>query len=478
MYGGDPGGVANVHPCIVLERCMTDTYRVKPMKGKVAIDVRVPGSKSVTNRALLLATLAKGESVLKGAGMSEDSRVFIEALRSLGVSVEEVKNAEGELSLRVFGCGGVPPVKEAVVHVGSAGTAARFLTAMTALSDGRYEMTSSEQMKARPMRELLEALEQLGAGFSFPEKPYAFPFTVTGRRHADNAGKRVPAEVPLNIDRSSQFLSALLLCGPMLPEGFSIRLTGTRTALSYVSITERMMREFGYEPENENNREPNRYTVTPSQSYRSREYEIEPDVSAACYFYAMAAVCGGRARVRGVRRGNSQGDMRFPELLVQMGCRIEEEEGDIVVSRDPPGALHGVSVNMSDFSDQTMTLAAIAPFADSPTTITGVAHIRGQESNRIRAIVTELTRLGVRCEEREDGVKIWSLTPGDEVADEVKVETYEDHRMAMAFAVTGLRRPGVFIENPGCCRKTFENYFHILDRIYTQNNTTRKDTAL
>ncbi|MBR6229018.1 MAG: 3-phosphoshikimate 1-carboxyvinyltransferase [Eubacterium sp.] len=450
---------------------MSEVYRVKPFEKAVDIDVRVPGSKSMTNRALLLAALAEGESVLRGAGMSEDSRVFMEALRTLGFDLDELSDTDGDISIRICGCGGLLPVKKADVYVGSAGTAARFLTAMMGLSDGCYEVTSSDQMKARPMRELLEALEQLGASFSFHEEPYAFPFTVYGRRHTENTGKPLPDEIPLNIDRSSQFLSALLLCGPMVPEGFTIRLTGSREARSYVVITEHMMRQFGYPEANNDSPEQqshasvqlNQYTIIPSAVYRSRDYRIEPDVSAACYFYAMAAVSGGSARVRGVNRKNTQGDMRFLDVLEQMGCEVtEEKDGDILVSRDPNRPLHGLTVNMSDFSDQTMTLAAVAPFADSPTVITGVSHIRGQESNRILAIVTELTRLGIRCEEREDGVEI---RPGTDSSGETLIETYQDHRMAMAFAVLGTGRPGVVIDNPGCCRKTFEQFFTVLDAL-------------
>ena len=452
---------------------MSESYRVKPFHKAVDIDVRVPGSKSMTNRALLLAALAEGESVLRGVGMSDDSRVFMEALRTLGFYLEELTNTDGDVSIRISGCGGSLPVKKAAVYVGSAGTAARFLTAMMGLSDGQYEVSSSDQMKARPMRELLEALECMGARFSFHEKPYSFPFTVYGRRHADAVGNSIPKEIPLNIDRSSQFLSALLLCGPMVPEGFSVRLTGSREAMAYVHITEHMMQDFGYshpliEENNECgvfNQHLKRFLVFPDASYCARCYDIEPDVSAACYFYAMAAVNGGRARVRGVTRDNTQGDRRFLDVLEQMGCTASEFDimsGDILLSRDPGSPLHGITVDMSDFSDQTMTLAAVAPFADSPTTITGVSHIRGQESNRILAIVTELTRLGIRCEEREDGVKIWPMEEPASAQD-VLIDTYNDHRMAMAFAVLGTARPGVIIDNPACCRKTFENYFEILD---------------
>ncbi len=494
---------------------MKQVFCVKPFNGAVDIDVSVPGSKSMTNRALLLAALAEGESVLRGVGMSDDSRVFMEALTALGFDLAEKYGADGSISIRVTGYGGELPQKKAKVYVGSAGTAARFLTAMMGLSDGCYEVTSSEQMKQRPMRELIEALELLGAQFSFHEEDYAFPFTVRGRRYeeasdtteknnsvspaeadspADKSGESPSLEIPLNIDRSSQFLSALLLCAPMTPEGYSIRLTGTREARSYVAITEHMMAEF-MDPDGDSDRHKlsaggmdvhtlsvgggnaagpeginlssdsskDCYRVLPNIRYRALDYTVEPDVSAACYFYAMAAANGGTAHVFGVTRNNSQGDMRFLDVLEKMGCEITEDvQGEICVTREPQISLHGIGVDMSDFSDQTMTLAAIAPFADAPVTITGVAHIRGQESNRIEAIVTELNRLGIRCEEHEDGMTIY---PTDETETDTLVRTYNDHRMAMAFAVTGTKLRGVSIDNPGCCRKTFDNYFEILQRL-------------
>lgn len=451
---------------------MATEYYVSPFGGTVDIRVKVPGSKSMTNRALLLAALSDGDSVLKGIGVSDDSRVFMEALTALGFDLKETYGSDGSVSVKISGCGKNLPSKDAKVYVGSAGTAARFLTAMMGLSDGVYEVSSSEQMKKRPMRELLEALELMGATFDFYEEAYAFPFKVTGRMHESNLGKQLPDEIPLNIDKSSQFLSALLLCGPMVSEGFAIRLTGTRDALSYVRISERMMRDFGYgqAADSTDFSDTGRplYRVKPNESYIARVYDVEPDVSAACYFYAMAAVNGGRACVIGVNRDNTQGDLRFLDVLERMGCRVyTDNDGNIVVKRDTEMRLHGVKVDMGDFSDQTMTLAAIAPFAKGVTTITGVAHIRGQESNRIKAIVTELGRLGVECEELEDGVRIVPFS--DEELEmrnsnpkKVCIETYDDHRMAMAFAVAGTYLDGVIIENPDCCKKTFDSYFDIL----------------
>ena len=413
----------------------------------------VPGSKSITNRALLVGALAEGTTVLRGVLFSDDSKVFMQALRDIGFLVE-VNEEEHKVVIEGHG-GSIPAVSGAHegrrVYVGSAGTAARFLTALLALSGQHFWVESSEQMKKRPMEPLLRALEELGAKFEFLEQPYAFPFRICGRED------RNPESVGLNIDASSQFLSALLLSGVMCREGVTVHLTGTRSARAYVGITMKMMEEFGCQV---CRLDENTYRVMRGQTYRGREYQIEPDVSAACYFYGLAAVTGSEVKVMHVHSATTQGDIKFIDVLEQMGCHVKEERDGVVVTGVKCGQLRGVHVDMSDFSDQTMTLAAVAPFADSETVIDGVGHIRGQESDRIHGIVTELARMGIRCEERPDGI---TVHPG-EVRPAV-VNTYEDHRMAMAFSLVGCRVKGIVIDNPGCCRKTFENYFDLLTSL-------------
>ncbi len=442
-----------------------EEFHMKPFTCRPDIHVRVPGSKSITNRALLMAALAEGTSVLRGVLFSEDSRVFIKALQALGyeVSVDE-KRAEAV----VHGGGRKIPKDHVSVYVGSAGTAARFLTAMLALSGGCYEVDSSTQMKTRPMRPLLEALEQLGALFEYKDVPYSFPFRILGRNqsgnsiHGDACGTGVTRKVYLNIDASSQFLSALLLTGVMCEEGFTVELTGKRDARSYVKISMNMMKEFGCRMEQS---AENEYRILPGQSYQGRDYQIEPDVSAACYFYAMAAVNGGTALVDHVHPSTAQGDIRFLHTLEEMGCRLEDTEEGIRLLGPEPGELRGIDVQMSDFSDQAMTMAAAAVFAASPVRIRGVGHIRRQESDRIRGIVTELQRLGIHCQEEEDGLLIHPGRIGSSDREPVRIKTYEDHRMAMAFSIIGTRQEGIVIEDPLCCRKTFEDYFRVLTNL-------------
>jgi len=428
-------------------------YVCTPIEGFHRFEVTVPGSKSITNRALLVGALAEGTTVLRGVLFSDDSKVFMQALRDIGFLVE-VNEEEHKVVIEGHG-GSIPAVSGAHegrrVYVGSAGTAARFLTALLALSGQHFWVESSEQMKKRPMEPLLRALEMLGARFEYLEKPYSFPFRICGREEKN------PDCVELNIDASSQFLSALLLCGVMCREGMTIRLTGTRSARAYVGISMDMMERFGCRTEQ---LDEDTYRVLPEQMYRGGEYQIEPDVSAACYFYGLAAVTGGEAKVMHVHRATSQGDIKFLDVLEKMGCQVREEADGIVVTGNEDGRLEGVHVCMSDFSDQTMTLAALAPFAQGDTVIDGVGHIRRQESDRIRGIVTELRRMGISCEEREDGL---TIHPG--AVRPTVVSTYNDHRMAMAFALTGCRAEGIVIDNPECCKKTFENYFDILTNL-------------
>lgn len=437
-----------------------EQYVCKQIQGFHRFEVAVPGSKSITNRALLLGALAKGKTTLRGVLFSDDSRVFMQALTEIGFSVEI---NEKEKTVSIEGLGGKIPQggasadkKERKVYVGSAGTAARFLTALLALSGEKFVVESSEQMKARPMKPLLCALEELGAEFEYLETPYSFPFRILGR-NAKN-----PKQVDLNIDQSSQFLSALLLSGVMCREGLTIHLTGTRSAKAYVTISMKMMDEFGCRVEQQDD---DTYRVMPGQDYKAKDYQIEPDISAACYFYAIAAVTGNEGKVMHVHSDTTQGDFKFLQVLEKMGCRIKEEQDGVVVTGVTDGQLSGIRVNMSDFSDQTMTLAAIAPFADGDTVIDGVGHIRGQESDRIHGIVTELARMGIRCEEREDGL---TIHPGE--VHPAVVQTYDDHRMAMAFTVTGCKAEGIVIDNPGCCRKTFENYFEVLTNLDLTTN--------
>ena len=409
------------------------------------IHVKVPGSKSITNRALLLAMLSDGKSHLTGAQFSEDSSHFLQCLSDLSFDVAS-RPETGEVS--VHGLSGRLPVKKASLYVGSAGTAARFLSAVLGVSEGEFFLDASEQMKKRPMAPLLSALQSVGCDISFAEKEGFFPFTLHARGFQNT-------DLTIDIDKSSQFLSALLIAAPLAKEDVKIKVAGTH-GMAYIEMTCRMMEQFGVLTEHPS---PDTFLIKAGQTYRAQDYAIEPDVSAACYFYALAALSGCSVIVDGVPEHSLQGDTEFLNILEKMGCRVTRTNEGICIT-GPAGRLHGLTVDMSSCSDQAITLAAIAPFADSPVTITGIGHIRGQESDRLSAITENLTAMGIRCDERADSITIY---PG--VPKPAHIKTHDDHRLAMGFAVTGLFAEGIVIENPSCCRKTFAEFFECLEEV-------------
>ncbi len=397
-------------------------YKVKNVYGKTKsekVKVSVPGSKSITARAMLLAAVAEGTSTLFNAQFSDDCQTFLNCLKALGIPAE----VHGS-TVKITGCGGKLGLKEGKINVGSAGTAARFLPAFLAFQSGKYYLDCSKQMQARPVAPLISALKSLGAKFTFYGEENCYPFTIEGTS--------TPAEeVTVDITKSSQFLSALLISAACAGKPIKIKANGTH-GLDYVNMTLEMMWSFGLTAE-----EGDGYVVC--GKYSAKKYDIEPDISAACYFYAMNKILGTQIEVGGVMPHSMQGDLKFIKLLQNFD---------------------GGKIDMREYSDQALTLAAIAPYLKSPTEICGVAHIRKQECDRIAAIVTNLAAMGVRCEEREDGVKIYPAAPKPAL-----IKTFGDHRVAMAFAVTGLRADGIEIENAEVCSKTFKEYFDVLDGL-------------
>lgn len=401
-------------------------YAVKNVYRKTngkTVAANVPGSKSLTARAMLIAALCDGVSTLYGAQFSDDCETFLGCLKSLGVNY-----AQKGTAVTIEGCGGVPKNKSAELYVGSAGTAARFIPAFLAFCDGEYLLTCSEQMKSRPIRSLIDSLKGAGARFTFLEKENSYPFVIKGTKSADT-----PIEV--DIEESSQFLSALLISSACANKPVTIAVKGEH-GRSYIDMTLDIMRSFGVNAVQTNAG----YEV--AGRYCSRTYRIEPDVSAAAYFYAMNKILNTDVRVKGIARHSMQGDIAFIKLL-------KDFDGGVL--------------DMGTFSDQALTLAAIAPYLSRPTEITGVAHIRRQECDRINAIVTNLTAMGVKCEERADGVKIYPSAPKP-----THINTFGDHRVAMSFALTGLRADGIVIDNAEVCSKTFKDYFSVLDGVIAQ----------
>lgn len=409
---------------------------------------KVPGSKSITNRALLLATLAKGETNLEGVLLSDDSRHFLECVKDLGVDIE-INGRSHRVNIR--GCNKVIPKKKASVYVGSAGTAARFLAATLGVSKGIYNMDASEQMRKRPMAPLLDSLKALGCTVEYAADGTEghFPFTLVSNGFANDS-------ITINIDKSSQFLSALLIAAVLSPKDFIVNVEGSH-GMAYIDMTIRMMNQFGVSAEKSGDKT---FVVKAGQNYHGQKYIIEPDASAAAYFYAMCPLLGIVVQVPNLHFDSLQGDVNFIHILESIGCKAVDDSKGIVLYPPADGKIKGIEVDMSACSDQAITLAALAPFAEAPITIKGIGHIRVQESDRLSAIATELKKMKIKVDEGKDYITIYPGKPEPSV-----VDTYEDHRMAMGFSLIGLRAEGIVIDNPNCCKKTFEQYFAKLDRV-------------
>jgi 3-phosphoshikimate 1-carboxyvinyltransferase len=419
-------------------------YRVTPLERPPDREIAVPGSKSITNRALLIAALASGESVLDGALFSDDTHYMAAAWTQLGIPVHADAAAQ---RFTVSGGGGRIPAPVAQLFVGNAGTAMRFLVAALCLGHGCFRIDGTARMRQRPIQDLLDALIPLGARLRCEAGAGCPPVIVEA---AGLAGGRTRIAAA----KSSQFLSALLLVAPYARAAVAIEVTGALVAAPYVDMTIGVMRAFGVAVEREAYR---RFTVAP-QCYGARRYHIEPDASSAHYFFAAAALTGGRVRVRGLRSDSLQGDVRFADVLEQMGATVVRGVDFLEVHGGAD--LDGADVDLNAISDTMPTLAVLAPFARRAVTIRNVAHVRLQESDRLHAVATELQRLGARVRELDDGLRIEpsALHGGS-------VRTYDDHRIAMAFALIGLRVPGISIEDPECVRKTFPDYFARLEEL-------------
>ena len=419
---------------------MTDSIEIQP-SGPLRARIRPPGSKSITNRALICAALAEGESLLTGALESDDTRVMIEGLGQLGLAVQQDCRLK---TIHVTGCGGRPPAATADLWLGNSGTSVRFLTALATLGHGTYRIDGTPRMRQRPIQDLLDALGQLGAD-ARSEHDNGCPPVVL--RAAGLPGGW--AEVAGNI--SSQFLSGLLMAAPCAQNPVELSVRGELVSKPYVAMTLRVMSFFGAAV-SPGGGPP--FRIAGGRPYRSRICAIEPDASAASYFFAAAAIAGGSVIVEGLTRRSIQGDVAFCDCLQKMGCEVHEEDSAITVTGGP---LHGIEIDMNAISDTVQTLAAVALFADGPTTITHVGHIRHKETDRIAALATELRKLGVAVEERGDGLRI---TPGR--LHGAELDTYDDHRMAMSLALVGLAVPGVVIRDPACTAKTYPQFFEDL----------------
>lgn len=427
---------------------MRDPLPITPVQRAVSGVPRLPGSKSITNRALVLAAMATGTSKLEGACISEDTLLMVEALHSLGLRV--VAN-HADQTMEVEGCAGRIPADHADIHVGNAGTVARFLTATLCIGHGSYRLDGTDRMRERPIGPLAEALQSLGAKVTYLDAAGCLPIRIV-------ASGLPGGFVRISAAESSQFLSALLLAAPFARKPTVLATETDVPSRPYVDMTVRMMQTWSLAVQMREDATGIEFAVPAPQTLTARSYRIEPDASAASYVMAAAALTGGTVRIPGLGRQSLQGDVQFADVLRAMGAEVVMDDEAVTVHGGAP--LRGVDVDMNGISDTVMTLAALAPFASSPTRIRNVAHIRLKECDRIEAMATELRRLRVEVRTHDDGLTIYPARPRGAV-----VDTYDDHRMAMSLSLIGLRVPGVAIRNPSCTAKTFPGYFDELERL-------------
>jgi 3-phosphoshikimate 1-carboxyvinyltransferase len=414
---------------------------IAPLERGFDVTLELPGSKSLTNRYLLLAALASGTSTLERTLIADDVEAMLDCVVALGAEVELSKDQTGAT---IIGVGGrVPSSGRAFAR--QSGTTARFIAPVLGLADGPWELDGSPQLRARPMADLFEAMRRLGAEVSGAGGSLSLPVTIRGPLRGGST--TVSGAV------SSQFLSGLLLASPLLSTGLVVEVEGVLVSRPYVEMTVATMRRFGAHVDDDGTF----FAVKPT-GYEAAAIAIEPDASSASYFFAAAACHGGSVRVTGLGRDSLQGDVRFVDVLEQMGAEVRRDDTFIEVRGG--GALHGVEVDLGELSDTVPTLAVVASFADTPTRITGVGFIRNKESDRIGGVVTELRRCGIDATEEPDGMVI---RPG--VPHGARVNSYDDHRMAMAFAVLGLGTEGIVIEGAESVAKTFPDFFESLDLL-------------
>jgi 3-phosphoshikimate 1-carboxyvinyltransferase len=441
---------------------MSDRLEIVPLTKPPRATVRVPGSKSITNRALVLAAItAWGQPChLRGALRSEDTEVMIEALTKLGFKIE----TQWEMDPPTVIVGPSPqpegsyPPFPADVYVVNSGTTMRFLTALVTLGKGQFRIDGNERMRERPIEDLLDALRQVGVIARSERSNGCPPVIIESDRFWKGEHLKVRGGT------SSQFLTALLMIAPLaVPDTgtFLIELDGPLVSEPYVKMTISMMEHWGLLVERKGKDFETCHAGAHGTFREQDHYTIEPDASAASYFFAAAAITGGRVGVRHLTPDGLQGDVRFVNVLERMGCALTRSPGELVVQGKP---LRGIDVDMNDISDTVMTLGAVACFAEGPTTIRNVAHIRHKETDRLAALAAELRRVGAEVEEFADGL---TITPRP--LHGAEIETYNDHRMAMSMALIGLRVPGIVIKNPGCVAKTYPHFFTDLERLRTES---------
>lgn len=446
-----PDGISASNLVIApLMKLPENSIEIPPVYGPVHGVHRPPGSKSITNRAVPIAAIAHGTSHLDGILHSQDTAVMMESLRRLGVHCEPHKDTR---QLTLTGTNGKWPNDAAELWLENSGTSIRFLTGLCAASRGSFHLDGIARMRERPIGDLVEALQQIGLDATY-EAAEGFPpvrLMASGLRGGT---------IRMSGRLSSQFLSSVLMAAPLARDPVFIEITDELVSIPYIEMTLAVMREFGVQVHTNDHRS---FHVTPQQ-YSACRFDVEPDASAASYFFALAAVTGGRITVPGLHRRSLQGDIGFVDALERMGCEVSWDSNSVTVEGR---ALHGIDIDMNSISDTAQTLATVAVHASTPTRIRHVEHMRHKETDRISAVVKELHRAGIEAEEFHDGMLIHPGKPRP-----ARIRTYDDHRMAMSFALLGLRAPGIVILDPTCTAKTYPDFFKDLSAL-CQNQVRR-----
>ena len=419
---------------------------LKPIR-RIEGEINLPGSKSLSNRALLLAALAKGTTKITNLLESDDTRYMLEALKELGI---DYRLSEDKRECVITGNGG--PIISDIPHtlyLGNAGTAMRPLTAALTLGKGDYTLTGDPRMKERPIGHLVDALRQAGAQITYLENEHYPPLHI-------EANGLEGGEVEINGEISSQFLTALLMAAPMAKQDMTIRIIGELVSKPYIDITLELMKRFGVVVEHDNYEI---FRIKSGQTYQSPgTFMVEGDASSASYFLAAAAIKGGSVKVTGIGRESIQGDVAFADVLEKMGAKVEWSDESITVSR---GELHGIDMDFNHIPDAAMTIATMALFVKEPTTLRNIYNWRVKETDRLAAMATELRKVGAEVEEGEDYLRI---VPPEHLK-HAAIDTYDDHRMAMCFSLLALDPVSVTINDPECTAKTFPTYFEELEKI-------------
>lgn len=409
---------------------------------RINAEITVPPSKSYSNRALLVAALADGTSNIFNCLDCDDTRHMINALKAFGVHIVEEKT-----KIAIQGCNGFPKPPEHKIFVGNAGTTMRFLCSFAALSPGEAFIDGNWRMQKRPLNYLIQGLSDLGVIIKSVKNNGCPPVKIEGRNFTGG-------QTTIGGDKSSQYFTSILLSAPYAKNDLTIKVKGELTSKPYIDLTLALMEDFGVKVENDSYHS---FFVKAGKGYKAKNYEIEGDASSASYFFASAAITEGKVKIKNLKPTTLQGDKKFTNILRHMGCIIKEGEDYIEVHGK---SLTGIDVNMNEMPDAVPTLAVTALFAKGETRITGVSNLRIKETDRIKALATELSKLGANVKELEDGLLIIPAKLQGAI-----IETYEDHRIAMSFALAGLKIPGIKIKNPGCVSKSFPDFFEKLQTL-------------